>query len=125
MLDNVPPDSVSVSGELLKVVSSVESSTPVGGVTVTFAVKLLPLTMNVCAGVEAVPVVVVPRVSVDEPTVSDGVAAGAGSILMAAWTTWVLPVLDPQFMLTVVAPGEVDMPQKFVLAPSVLLMVWR
>ena len=74
MLVNVPLDVFSVSGVVEYVVPSVDSSTPVGAVTVTVVAKSLPLTAKGCA-VPAVPEVVVPRFTELLPTVSVGVAA--------------------------------------------------
>ena len=61
VLFTVPPLSVSVSEEL-KLVPFVDSSTPVGAVTVMFPVRLTPLTLKFCDP-DAVPADVVPRFS--------------------------------------------------------------
>ena len=59
----VPLLGVRVSEVCQEVPLSLDNSTPVGAVTMRSAVRLLPLTVKDCAGVDAVPAVVVPKAS--------------------------------------------------------------
>ena len=63
LVPTVPLLGVSVSEVCQVEPLSLDSSTPVGAVTMRFAVRLLPPTVKDCAGVDAVPAVVVPKAS--------------------------------------------------------------
>jgi hypothetical protein len=84
----VPPLGVSVSDVCQVLPLSFDNCTPVGAATTTLAVRLLPLTVK-DFGVEAVPAVVVPRLSLYGLTVS----AGAAFTVSLSVAVVLLPVL--------------------------------